>query len=141
MLTDARNNAYGFSYDLRNRKTRMSYPDSSHEDWGYDAAGNAATYTIRAGQVKTSTYNARNRETDAAWNDGITPEIVTTYDAAGHALTLNNANSALSYTYDDAGQLASETQNLSGGPEPRRWPILTTRTATERRSLTRTARK
>ncbi len=116
VLTDARNNLYGFTYDLRNRKTRLSYPDGSHEDWGYDAVGNAATYTTRAGQARSLTYNVRNRVTDAVWNDGSTPEVTTSYDAAGRVLTLNNSNSALSYAYDDAGELSSETQNPVGGP-------------------------
>ena len=116
-LTDARNNVYGFTYDLLNRKTQMSYPDGSHEDWSYDVASNAAMYTNRAGQVRTMTYDVRNRETDASWNDGVTPEVVTSYDAAGQVLTLNNGNSALSYAYDDAGQLANETQSLSGDSE------------------------
>ena len=116
MVTDARNNANGFAYDLRNRKTQMSYADGSHEDWSYDAAGNLAAYRTRAGQVRAFSYDARNRATDAAWNDAATPEVTASYDAAGRVLTLNNANSALSYAYDDAGQLASESQNPTNGP-------------------------
>ena len=37
-----------------------------------------------------------------------------TYDDASRLLTLNNANSALTYAYDFAGQLTGETQNVSG---------------------------
>ena len=37
-----------------------------------------------------------------------------TYDDASRLLTLNNANSALTYTYDFAGQLTGETQNVTG---------------------------
>jgi RHS repeat-associated protein len=115
-LTDARSNAYGISYDQRNRKTQMTYPGGSHENWTYDPAGNLVAYTTRAGQVKSCMYDVRNRQTDASWNDSATPEVTSTYDLTGRVLTLNNINSALTYTYDDAGQVLTETQNITGGP-------------------------
>lgn len=115
-LTDARNNAHGFTYDLRNRKTRMTYPGGSHEDWSFDAAGRLATYTTRAGQVKTCSYDVRNRDVFCDWSGDDTPDVSRTYDAAGRLLTLNNDNSALTYTYDNANQLRSETQDVTGGP-------------------------
>jgi YD repeat-containing protein len=116
-LTDARGNAYLFTYDSRNRKTAMIYPDGSHENWTYDAAGNVATYTTRAGQVKTSTYDNLNRLTAIDWSDS-TPDMTMTYDAVGRLLTMNNGVSALSYAYNDANQLTSETQNITGAVGP-----------------------
>jgi len=110
-LQDARNNVYTFGYDALNRKTSLTYPDTSHEDYTYDAVGNVATYTTRARQVKTSAYDNRNRETGFDWNDG-TDAVAQTYDAAGRLLTLENNASLLSYTYDDANQLTSETQQI-----------------------------
>jgi RHS repeat-associated protein len=113
-ITDARNNTYRYTYDSRNRKTSMIYPDGSHEDYGYDAAGNLVSYTTRAGQIRTATYDNRNRETVFAWNDG-TPGATSVYDAANRVVALNSDVSALSYAYDDAGQLLRETQSISGG--------------------------
>ncbi|PYI94663.1 MAG: hypothetical protein DME97_01420 [Verrucomicrobia bacterium] len=113
-ITDARNNTYRYTYDSRNRKTSMIYPDGSHEDYTYDAVGNLASYKTRAGQIRTATYDNRNRETGFAWNDS-TPGATSVYDAANKILALNSSVSALSYAYDDAGQLLSETQNISGG--------------------------
>lgn len=81
-LTDARNSSYLFNYDLDSRKTAAIYPDSSYEDWTYDPAGNVAAFTTRAGQVKTSTFDNRNRETHFEWNDE-TPAVDKTYDAVG----------------------------------------------------------
>jgi YD repeat-containing protein len=116
-LTDARGNEYLFTYESRNRKTAMIYPDGSHENWAYDAAGNVLTYTTRAGQVKTSTYDILNRLTAVDWSDS-TPDVTMTYDAVGRLLTMNNGVSALSYTYNDANQLTSETQNINGAAGP-----------------------
>jgi RHS repeat-associated protein len=118
-LRDARNNLYAFAYDLLNRKLSLTYPDNSHENFGYDAVGNVATNTTRAGQVKTSTYDNRNRETGFVWNDSLTPSVTKTYDAAGRTVTMNSSISSLSYSYDGANQLLSETQNVSGGPAPK----------------------
>jgi YD repeat-containing protein len=116
-LTDARGNEYLFTYESRNRKTAMIYPDGSHENWTYDAAGNVATYTTRAGQAKTSTYDNLNRLTAIDWSDS-TPDVTMTYDAVGRLLTMDNSVSALSYTYNDANQLTSETQNITGAAGP-----------------------
>ena len=58
------------TYDLNNRRTSMIYPDGSHEDYTYDPVGNLATYRNRAGNVRTHTYDVRNRETGSSWDDG-----------------------------------------------------------------------
>ena len=113
-VMDARNNTYRYIYDSRNRKTSMIYPDGSHEDYTYDAAGNLVSYKTRAGQIRTATYDNRNREITFGWDDG-TPGATSVYDAADRVLAVNSNVSALTYAYDDAGQLLSETQNISGG--------------------------
>jgi RHS repeat-associated protein len=117
-ITDARNNTYTFQYDLLNRKTRMVYPEQSFEQWTFDAMGNATTHSTRAGQVRTFTYDNRNRPTLSDWSDA-TPDVTSTYDEAGRLLTMASSVSALSYTYDTANQLTSETQQImtDGGPK------------------------
>jgi RHS repeat-associated protein len=117
-LTDARNNTYGFTYDLLRRKISMIYPDNSHEDYSYDPVGNVATYTARAGEVRTYAHDNRNRETQSQWSDG-TPTITRSYDAASRMVTLNNSISNLSYTYDDANEMFSETQQIAAGFGPK----------------------
>jgi YD repeat-containing protein len=115
-LLDARNKSYGFSYDLLNRRTSMIYPDNSHEDYSYNSVGNLYTYRNRAGNVRTHTYDERNRETQSSWDDGVTPSISRSYDASSRLLTLDNGVSALTYTYDDANQLLSETSIVGQAP-------------------------
>lgn len=117
ILEDARNNIYAFGYDLLNRKTSFTYPDSSAETYAYDAVGNLAGYTTRAGQVKTSAYDDRNRETSFTWSDD-TPGVDKTYDAVGRTLTMIGGVSTLSYTYDEANQLLSETQQIMDNAAP-----------------------
>jgi RHS repeat-associated protein len=111
-LTDARGNAYNFTYDLEGRRTSMLYPGGSHEDWAYDAVGNVLTSTTRSGQAKTCTYDVRNRNVLCDWSD-TTPDVAKTYDAAGRLLTIASSISVLSYTYDGANQMLSETQDLN----------------------------
>ncbi len=118
-LRDARQNTYTFIYDGMNRKTGLAYPTGGgSESWTYDATGNVATYTTRAGQTQTFTYDNRNRETAASWSDS-TPATNKIYDVAGRLLTLSTSVSTLSYTYDNANQLLSETEQImsDGGPK------------------------
>jgi len=117
-FTDARGNSYTFEYDSLNRKSKMTYPDQSFEQWTFDAVGNVITYRTRGGQTKTSIYDSRNRQTSGNWDDS-TPDVTTTYDSASRLLGLVTEVSVLSYTYDDANELLSETQQImsDGGPK------------------------
>ncbi len=114
-LTDARGQTYARIFDARNLLTQMTYPDGSQERYTYDTVGNALTYTTRAGQVRTSTFDVRNRETNTTWSDA-TPAITRAFDAAGRVLSENNGIASLAYTYDAANQLLSETTAVTGQP-------------------------
>ena len=67
--------------------------------------------TPRGPVRRTYSYDNRNREVQSTWNDS-TPAILRTYDVAGWLLTLDNGVSCLTYTYDDANELLSETQDI-----------------------------
>jgi RHS repeat-associated protein len=112
-MTDAKSQVHTYTYDLMNRKLSLTYPNSTAESWTYDEMGNVATYTTRAGQVRTCTYDNRDRETLCDWSDS-TPDVNRTYDTAGRLLTLTNSNSAITYTYNDANELLSESFALTG---------------------------
>lgn len=112
-LTDARANTHAFAYDGAGRRTLMTYPGGSVEQWTYDLAGNVATYTTRAGQILSCAYDTRNRETVADWSD-TTPDVVRSYDPVGRLTGVANANSTVTFDYDLAGRLTSETSRLAG---------------------------
>ncbi len=121
-LIDAKLNTYRFEYDLLGRQTALMYPDGSRETTAYDAAGRKLSQTNRAGAMRTFAYDNRNREIRSEWSDG-SQAIVKAYDAAGRMTLEDNGVSKLSFDYDKAGRLASETQDLStivtdGGFDP-----------------------
>ena len=114
-LTDAKNNTYTYAYDLFNRRTSLTYPDNSQESWTYNQVGSLQTYTARNGATRTCTYDLRDRELTCDWSDA-TADVTKTYDAAGRLTNLDNPNSQLNYSYDNANRLLSESQAINGLP-------------------------
>ena len=57
----------------------------------------------------------RDQVTGMTYSDG-TPAVTMSYDAAGRPLAIGNAVATDAYAYDDAGQLAVETQSVAGHP-------------------------
>jgi len=113
-MTDPRSNVYSWTYDFLDRPTAMIYPGSgSREQYGYDAAGNPASYTTRAGQVRTSGFDSRNREIQTNWSD-TTPSITRTFDALGRMTSEDNGISRITTAYDAANQITGETTAVTG---------------------------
>jgi len=112
-MTDPKGSVYAWSYDLLDRPTAMVYPGGASEQYGYDAVSNLTRYTTRAGQVRTSVFNTRNQEIQTNWGTGA-PDIARTFDALGRVLTEDNGVAQLSYTYDVANQITSETTTVTG---------------------------
>ena len=101
---DAKGNVYRYEYDVLNRQTALVFPDGSRELTAYDAAGNRARFTNRAGAVLTLQYDARNREIASEWRDG-TQQRLTPYDPAGRIASLDNILSKLTYDCDLSGRI------------------------------------
>lgn len=116
-LTDPRTNVYSHTYEAGGRISTRAYPGSpaTSEQWNYDAAGNLWHYTNRSGNVQTFTYDSRNREQTRTWNDGVTPAVSTDYYDDGLVWHRNNSAANLTFTYDDAGRLQTQTQAPAGG--------------------------
>jgi RHS repeat-associated protein len=114
-LTDARGNTYTRFFDAMDRLTAMLYPGGSREQYRYDAIGNPVGYTTRAGQIRTSVFDNRNREIQTNWSDS-TPDITRSFDAAGRVLSEDNGAVALTYSYNAANQVLSETSQVTGQP-------------------------
>ena len=66
------------------------------------------------GVTTTYAYNLRDQVTGMTYSDG-TPAVTMSYDAAGRPLEIGNAVATDAYAYDDAGQLAVETQGTRDG--------------------------
>ena len=66
--------------------------------------GNPVGYTTRAGQIRTSVFDNRNREIQTNWSD-FTPDITLTFDAAGRVLSEDNGAVALTYNPTDKVRL------------------------------------
>jgi RHS repeat-associated protein len=122
VTTDRKGYTYRYEYDAAGRKTRFWYPAANgigyvaSERWTYTPTGQVDEYFNRAGQRLSYTYDNHNRETHRAWDGHAAPSVTTTYDVASRVLTRSNATGTLSYGYDAAGRLTSETQAIASGP-------------------------
>jgi RHS repeat-associated protein len=111
-LVDAKGSVYRFEYDLAGRPTAFMYPDGSRESTVYDVAGLKIRSVNRAGVEQVFEYDNRNREIRSEWSDG-SQTILKAYDLAGRLTVQDNGVSRLTFTYDELGRLASETQDIS----------------------------
>ena len=104
------NGSYTYGYDLMGRTASLQFPDATTQTWAYDAVGNLTTYKNRAGSHKTFKYDSRNRPARADWDDSLTSPTIWTFDDANHLTALDNSYALIRPSYDDAGQVTSETE-------------------------------
>src|SRR6266849_10655081 len=76
-VTDALNNQTTFTYDLVNRLTKITYPDTSFVSFAYDSRGRRTSVTDQNGKVTSYAYDDADRLTSVT--DAATPGNVTTY--------------------------------------------------------------
>jgi RHS repeat-associated protein len=106
---------YSYAYDQMGRKTGVTYPPDSYsvqrsEAWHYDTVGRIDTFTNRAGNIETVTYDALNRLTGTSWNDnGITPSVTFGYDTASRVTSIVNVNANIARSYFNDNLLNAET--------------------------------
>ena len=107
---DGNGNHYSYEYDGLSRRKKMIFPDGKTEEETYDAAGNPATHKNRAGNIQTFFYDNRNRQLGFDWNDGFTPQVRRTYDAASRVTQIWNWDATIDNTYFDDNALASQRE-------------------------------
>lgn len=117
-IVDPNGHTNSLGYDGLNRKTSLSYPDGTAEGCSYDAAGNVSYCYSRSSQTEAISYDQRNREISTSWIDCCSG-TTKSYDSAGRLLTFLGDASSLSYTYDDANRLTSETQQITSDSGPK----------------------
>ena len=104
-IGDATSWAYDEATGLLLAKT---YSDGKGPSYTYTPNGNLATRTWARGIVTTYSYDGWNNLTNTAYSDG-TPSISLAYDAMGRQTSATDAAGTATTTYDNYGDIASET--------------------------------
>lgn len=126
-------------YDDFDRVDRIVYPDSSYEEFTYDAAGNSIQKRVRSGQVITYTYDALDRLTQKTLPGPSIQQYA--YDLSRRLVDAIDEAGTIHHTYDGAGRVTgvaypgAETSTISTTPRGTAFGS-TTRTVTS--SPTRT---
>ncbi len=118
-VKDAKNNLTVHTYDGFDRLARTYYPLPStplygnandYEENGYDANGNVTSLRRRNGQTITQSWDNLNRLTARSYPN-TADNVQFGYDLRGLRTSAQFANGthAISYTWDNAGRLASTT--------------------------------
>ncbi len=109
-ITDARNKVTTFHYDAFGRVDSVSYPGAPAltETFTYYPTGRLKTRTDRNGLVATFTYDDLGRLAQKTYSDG-SPSVTYSSDLADRLTSAVNAADNLTWVYDLAGQLESES--------------------------------
>jgi RHS repeat-associated protein len=121
-VTDPKGQWTTFEYDPSDRKTKMTYHGGAqYQSWTYDAAGNLTSRRTVSGKTQNFTYDTRNRKITMTWSNGAEWAYFGYDDASRLIRALNgtgtwntNIISDVVRTYDDAGHLTSDQQNVNG---------------------------
>jgi RHS repeat-associated protein len=134
--TDANNHTTRFEYDQLGRRSKRILPLGQLESYSYDLAGNLQTRTDSNGKVTSFAYDAMRRLSsktpDASFNQApitftynVTGQRASMVDASGTTLYSYDTRNrligrqtpfgALSYTYDEGGNLATTRSSHASG--------------------------
>jgi len=115
-------------YDGQNRVTQETVSSGSTalgaRQFAYDTSGNLSRYADRNGQVRQYGYDSSGNVASETWYASATDAdaqqnaantIIYQRDSAGRITSESDNNTADTYTYNDAGQIASTTENSVGG--------------------------
>jgi len=109
---DAAANVTLYVYDGFDRLSEQKYPDSTNEQFTYDANDSTLTIITRNVDTITNTYDVLTRLTSCT--PGSLPEQTFSYDLAGRSLSVSTSGSdpgsgTYGYSYDTAGRLLVQT--------------------------------
>jgi RHS repeat-associated protein len=102
-----------FEYDGMGRKTWTIFPDGSTELNSY-LYGQVDAFKTRKAQTKRIHYDARGREDYHTWDADEAPRVDRQWDEANRLAKVWNSFSTINYTYDDAGQVWTESNTIAG---------------------------
>jgi YD repeat-containing protein len=105
---------YSFAYNAYGYPTDAYDPLGNHWTYGWDdGAGNLLSMTDARGQLTQYTYDAMDRLTGVAYDDGTAVGLA--YDALGGLTAMTDTHGTTVYTYDGAGQLRTEDGPRTAG--------------------------
>ncbi len=115
-ITDANNNVTSYSYDAYKRLTRTTFPDTSHEDYGYFDLNLLGSKTDRKGQRFEYLYDGLKRLTLSNFPPGYGG---LTFNYQGQKLTrVDNSNRSpiefYTFAYDASYRVTSITEGPRG---------------------------
>ena len=116
-VTDPNNNVTTYTYDGFGDMYQRVSPDSGTTTYSYDGAGNV-TQSVDASNVTANyTYDTLNRVTTASYPGNPAENETYTYDSPsgcgysiGHLCTLTDASGTLTRTYDQRGNILTESR-------------------------------
>lgn len=113
-ISDANNNLTGNAYDGFDRLSGTIYPDSTTEQFQYDANNNVTQKTMRSGQTIVSSYDALNRVQTKTPQGEAAGTVTYGYDYSGRMLQASDSSSSTPYLigYDTAGRATSFTDQV-----------------------------
>ena len=96
-----------YQYDDASRLLSVTQPNGETVSYTYDSHGNRATMTYPNGKTVKYTYDDMNRLIAVKGIDGETTKYE--YDALGRRIATDGAKEDTVYTYDEVGNLVSQT--------------------------------
>ncbi|HSH39294.1 MAG TPA: RHS repeat-associated core domain-containing protein, partial [Chthoniobacterales bacterium] len=102
-----------FHQDGMGRPQQVQFPDGTSEQTWYEF-GQPRSYKNRKGEYKWLHYDARGRERWHSWSNEAAPTVVKDWDNAHRLTHTRNKFSSIDYSYDAAGQVKTETNNIAG---------------------------
>jgi len=101
---------------------QQTSPDSGTTVYRYDAAGNLAQVTDGRGIVANYAYDAMRRRTAVEFPGSPAENVKFTYDETGHGFgigqltTVQDAAGTLTRSYDEQGNILTESRTAAGSP-------------------------
>lgn len=96
-----------YQYDDASRLLSVTQPNGETVSYTYDSHGNRATMTYPNGKTVKYTYDDMNRLVSVKGVDGATTKYE--YDALGRRIATDGAKEDTTYSYDEVGNLVSQT--------------------------------
>lgn len=106
-LSDARGRVTVYGYDGFDRLSRVTQPDGSYAERGYDASGNVVSLRTRSGQTIVYGHDALNRRVRKVYPGGVVVSFG--YDLSGRPTEVTDGGGTLAFGYDSAGRPVSQT--------------------------------